>query len=247
MRRLNWQVFAGIGLVVLTAVFALAHYIIFSDAHNLFFYLLLDVVFVPLEVLFVTLVINQLLRSREKRAMLNKLNMVIGAFFGEVGTGLLKRLAAFDRAGARDVRMLLIQSGWTPRDFAEAIRMAGTSEYRLDALSSDLVELRTFLVSKRGFLLRLLENPNLLEHEQFTDLLWAVFHLTEELAHRPAFDSLPGSDTNHLSGDMKRVYVLLVVQWLSYMGHLSQKYPYLYSLAVRTNPFDPNARVVVSG
>ena len=39
--------------------------------------------------------------------------------------------------------------------------------------------------------------------------------------------------------------VLLVREWLSYMEHLKSDYPYLFSLAVRTNPFDPNASVQV--
>jgi hypothetical protein len=34
---------------------------------------------------------------------------------------------------------------------------------------------------------------------------------------------------------------LLVTEWLSYMRHLSDSYPYLFSLAMRTNPFDPQA------
>jgi len=29
------------------------------------------------------------------------------------------------------------------------------------------------------------------------------------------------------------------------MHHLKRNYPYLFSLAIRTNPFDPNARVIV--
>ena len=40
---------------------------------------------------------------------------------------------------------------------------------------------------------------------------------------------------------MKRAYVLLIREWLDYMSHLRTDYPYLYSLAVRTNPFDPEA------
>ena len=40
--------------------------------------------------LLVTLILNQLLNVREKLSMLNKLNMVIGTFFSEVGTALLK-------------------------------------------------------------------------------------------------------------------------------------------------------------
>ncbi len=49
-----------------------------------------------MEVLLVTLIIHQLLSDREKKSRLNKLNMIIGAFFGEVGTKLLKNLTDFD-------------------------------------------------------------------------------------------------------------------------------------------------------
>ena len=101
--------------------------------------------------------------------------------------------------------------------------------------------LKNFLTGKRSFLLGLLENPNLLEHESFTDLLWAVFHLTEELNSRADTTGLPDTDYEHLSGDIKRAYVLLISEWLSYMKHLKVDYPYLFSLAVRTNPFDPDA------
>lgn len=95
--------------------------------------------------------------------------------------------------------------------------------------------------------IRLLENPMLLEHESFTDQLWAVFHLTDELAHRPGFDTLPKSDLDHLSGDMERIYGRLTREWVCYMRHLKDRYPYLFSLAVRLNPFQPEVTPVVTG
>jgi len=94
-------------------------------------------------------------------------------------------------------------------------------------------------------MLSLLANPNLLEHDTFTDLLWAVFHLSEELSSRPDLTRLPRTDNDHLSGDMKRAYMLIITEWLAYMKHLKHDYPYLFSLAVRTNPMDVNASPVV--
>jgi hypothetical protein len=44
-----------------------------------------------------------------------------------------------------------------------------------------------------------------------------------------------------LPGDVQRGYVLLIKEWLAYMAHLQTRYPYLFSLALRTNPFDPFA------
>lgn len=84
-----------------------------------------------------------------------------------------------------------------------------------------------------------------MEHESFTNLLWAVFHFTEELSHRKNLKKLPGSDLKHLSGDIQRSYNLLVDQWLDYMSYLKNNYPYLFSLAMRTNPFDEKASPVV--
>ncbi len=85
----------------------------------------------------------------------------------------------------------------------------------------------------------------MLERQNFSNLLWAVFHFADELTHRKDIKNLPDSDYEHMAGDIKRVYVLLIEEWLDYMKHLQKKYPYLFSLALRTNPFDPNANVVV--
>ena len=100
-------------------------------------------------------------------------------------------------------------------------------------------------MSKKRFLLALLENPNLLEHETFTELLRAVFHLTEELEKRKDIKQLPKADYDHLKLDTERAYNILIYQWVEYMEHLMNNYPYLFSLAMRTNPFDPNATVEI--
>jgi len=96
-------------------------------------------------------------------------------------------------------------------------------------------------IRKNDFLIRLLENPNLLEHESFTEVLRAVFHIVEELEHRKNIKQLSKNDRSHMAGDIKRAYNLLVFEWLSYMRYLKDNYPYLFSLAMRLNPFDENA------
>jgi hypothetical protein len=91
----------------------------------------------------------------------------------------------------------------------------------------------------------LLQNPTLLEHESFTDLLRAVFHLAEELAYREDLSQSTATDRAHMAGDIKRAYHLLVQEWLAYMEYLKESYPYLFSLAMRTNPFDRDASSIV--
>ncbi|MCK7537963.1 MAG: hypothetical protein MZV63_46915 [Marinilabiliales bacterium] len=77
-----------------------------------------------------------------------------------------------------------------------------------------------------------MENPTLLEHDRFTDLLWAVFHLVEELEMRPeSLEGLPAADYAHLSVDVRRAYSRLAGEWLAYALHLKEDYPFLFSLA----------------
>jgi hypothetical protein len=107
----------------------------------------------------------------------------------------------------------------------------------LDYHKIDLEELKKFLSQKRMFLLTLLENPNLLEHDRFTDLLWAVTHLDEELEARKTVTGLPEKDLQHIAGDIQRLYDHLASEWLDYTEHLKSNYSFLFSLVLRTHPF----------
>lgn len=243
--RLRGQIGLCLLLILLSALFYAIHYAIFRDAHHILIYLIGDIGFVFLEVLLVTVIIHQILNEQAKRSMLRKLNMVIGAFFSEVGTELLAYFRDFDTDAEAIAKHLVVDADWSPEYFDRMRAVLEKYHYALDSRTGDLAALRAFLIEKRSFLVRLLENPNLLEHEAFTELLWAVFHLSEELSHRDSVADLPDADYRHLNGDIRRAAILLAQQWVDRMEHLKADYPYLFSLAVRTNPFDPQARVEV--
>ena len=245
MKHIQWQIVLGILLVVLSAIVYVIHFFMFHDAHHIFIYLVGDIAFVPVEVLLVTLIIHKVLSQREKRNRLEKLNMVIGAFFSEVGTRLLTYFSDFDPELDQIRSDLMVTGDWSAKEFSGVGTRLKKYEYSVEIDKVDLEALRAFLIEKRDFLLRLLENPNLLEHEAFTGLLRGVFHLTEELGCRDDVSKLPESDYKHIAGDIRRAYVLLVHQWLDYMKYLKGSYPFLFSLAIRTNPFDLNASPVV--
>lgn len=230
-------------LLALSILLYVVNYVIFRNAHDVLFYLVEDMAFLFIQVLLATVILQRILSAREKRSMLKKLNMVIGAFFSEAGTPLLVYFRDFDKEADQIAQSLHVDTKWSHEQFQQMRRVLSRREYRIDSRQGDLKGLRDFIIAKRQFLLALLENPNLLEHEQFTELLWAVFHLADELSHRPTVQNLPERDYEHLSGDIQRAYALLTREWLSHLEHLKVSYPYLFSLAVRTNPFDPAASV----
>lgn len=245
MKRFNWNFIVGFLLIALSVVLYIMHFFIFKDSHHIFIYFIGDLAFVPIEVLLVTIIIHRMLNMREKRTMMEKLNMVIGAFFNEVGTELMRHFFEFDDNFSTINKHFLSIQNWTKKDFTATRQKLNTFHFDINISKGDLDSLRAFFTEKRDFILMLLQNPNLLEHDTFTDLLWAITHLTEELACRDHCVEVLDSDLEHLAGDMRRAYVILIQEWLDYMNHLRVTYPYLFSLAVRMNPFNPEASPVV--
>jgi hypothetical protein len=220
------------------------HYSIFQDSHHIYIYLLGDIAYLPLEVFLVVIVIERVLTRREKTSMLYKLNMAIGAFFSEIGNYLLADLIKYFNNRDDISRNLNVTASWTPKNFKDADAFAYQLKIDIDISNIDLEELKKFLSRKRTYLLTLLENPNLLEHDRFTDLLWATTHLDEELEARPSLKNLPKSDLNHLAVDIQRMYDHLASEWLDYIQHLKANYPFLFSLVLRTHPFQTKPSAV---
>jgi len=241
----RWKILAGLALVTLSLTLYIGHFLIFQDAHHLLIFLVGDIAFIPFEVFIVTIIIDQMLESREKKQRMEKLNMVIGTFFSNAGIPLLALLAKADPEIHR-IRPEIAQGiSGTDEGFIAVTNCLGSHQCRVLADSLDLFALREFLKNEEDFLLRLVENPMVFEHESFTDLILAITHLDEELRARGNLASLPASDIAHLEGDIHRVYSQLVPAWIRYMEYLKTHYPYLYSLAMRKNPFDPEASAVV--
>ena len=93
----------------------MANYLIFRDTNYMLRLFLAQLGFLPISVLLVTIILNQLLGLRAKAAKLAKLNMVIGAFFSEVGGALLKTLSAYDRSLPDFQARVAHISHWTAR------------------------------------------------------------------------------------------------------------------------------------
>ncbi|SJZ57602.1 hypothetical protein [Selenihalanaerobacter shriftii] len=243
---LNWKTTFALGLIVTSAVVYYIHYNIFKDLHHILIFLVEDIAFIPIEVLIVSLIIHRLLEARDKQKMLKKLNMVIGAFYSELGNDLITKFVSLD-INCQDFRCKLqLDSSWSEDEFQEARNELLNYEHNIKIENiEELQAIKEFLSEEKSFLLDLLENPNLLEHDSFTDLLWAVFHLTEELMYRENIQKMSAKDIEHIEGDIQRAYVHLIEEWIFYMDHLEKDYPYLFSLAVRINPFNDKSNVEI--
>ncbi len=199
----------------------------------------------PLNLLLMTFIFNKLLTVHNKREKKQKRDMLVGVFFSECGNSLLRMMANLDQSRGQLNECTGKPEHWDGKGQEKIYELFSAYKPNFKAEREDLAHIRTALNKEHKYLLTLIDHPALVGHGKFSDLVWALFHLEDELNHRSDFNALPDSDIDHLSGDIARVYNHILSQWVDYIVYLKGNYPYLYSLAIRTSPFKAEADVVI--
>lgn len=249
-KHLSWKAKFSILMVVLIIVIYGSNYLVLGDAEHIISYVWTHLGFIPVDILLVAFLLDEIIERKEKEAMLEKLDMLMSTFFSEVGNDLIKQLSTVNEHKANTENLKSIKT-WNEEDFDNKLNELKESSVRFKAEISPeereefLDSLRTLLASKRELIINLINNPNLLEKEEFTSLITAILHLDEELEHRKDLALVNDTDFNHLNGDMERVYNILIHEWVYYLKYLYKHYPYMIALMIRTNPFDETADVYV--
>lgn len=245
----NWKIKYGIIFLIITIIiYGLFIILGMGDSHEVTHYIWLHLGFIPLDLLLLGLIIEDLLSKKEKEAFQEKLDMIVASFFSEMGNDLITKLSSVN---SNKISSLESIRKWDLKDYNNALKFLkeNPSEIVIMNLSDDkiifLKDLRELLHNNRSFLVNLINNPNLLEKEEFSALLLAIFHLCDELELREDFTKISKADFNHLKIDVDRVYSNIVYEWVRYLRHLYIFHPYMLSIAIRTNPFDKDASIYV--
>lgn len=237
MKKIRWQIIFAVVLTVVSALLFTAHFFMFHDAYNIFFYLFHGVAFIPIQVIIVGLILDRIIEKKENEKLLKKLNMVIGLFFSEVGHNFVSEVSKHDKNLENSIELFNIKGTQSLKEICEVKDNLKSYKGELEIDIAALVKIREMLLKKRDFLVKLLENPILLEHDTFTELLMSVFHISEEFVYRCDIEHLSDEDVKHLANDVARAYNYIVTEWIVYIIYLKKEYPYLYNSAILTNPF----------
>jgi len=185
------------------------------------------------------------IERRQCKIRSERTNVLVGLFMSEIGTPLLDLLHCADPALSEIHQDAQPGQQWSEADFLSLRDKLSRHKYALEPKLVRPQALHDLLEKKTDMLMRLLENPMLMEREEFTETLRATAHLREELAARPGLSDLPPSDLAHLARDAERAYGHIARGWLANMSYLKGSYPYLFSLALRNNPFNENRCAIV--
>ena len=249
--KTNWKIKLGIVLLLVSLIVYLIAYFNLHDPDKVIFHLVVDLAFMPLDVLLVVLFVEGIINKKEKEKSMEKMDMITSVFFSKIGTVILSKLSTLDINMDKIQHIVENIGKWSEKDFKKFLKEFKNSDYgfyleRGYSIEQEFfIELQKFLIEKRDFLIRLIENPSLMEKDNFSNLILGILHLDDELEKRDFEKPITKPDYNHLIIDISRVYSSLIYEWVSYLHYIKIHYPYMFSIAIRTNPFDSNADIYV--
>lgn len=246
----KWKIRFSIMMIIAAIVIFGTNYLVLKDTHSIVSYVWLHIGFIPIDIILVAFILEEIMSRKEKEAIFEKLDMIMSTFFSEIGNDLMKNISAANEFNGSTNHLKEIIN-WQDEDYEEELKRLSKEgiDFKSNIKGKEreefLTNLRELLASKREFLISLINNPHLFEKDEFSGLLITILHLDEELEHRNDLTQISDVDFNHLNGDIKRVYSNLVYQWIYYLKYLNKHYPYIISLIIRTNPFDENADIYI--
>ncbi|CEN84891.1 hypothetical protein GOD95_02960 [Paeniclostridium sordellii] len=228
MKKIRYYFVISFILIALSAVMFLIHYLVFGQALNTAYYSLMNLCFIPINSLVVTIILEKLIDYRAKKDRIEKINMLVGIFFTEVGGKLMHLIIDSDKDAKNYITNF--------EDLNNIKKCLNEYDYKVDMNNIDLCSIKNILLENNNLFVTLISNENVFQHQIFTDLLMSVVHLRDEIIFMEKDDSLE-LNINHLENDVIRVYKNISIQWISYLEYLNKSYPFLYNNAIRVNPF----------
>ena len=89
----NWKIKFAIIMFVLAVVIFLARYLIFGDGEEIIAYLWKHIGFIPIDILIVAFLLEGIMGKKEHEAILEKIDMLMGTFFSELGYDLIREFS----------------------------------------------------------------------------------------------------------------------------------------------------------
>ena len=224
-------------LLCASALLYAIHYLIFRDLHHLAIFGLHELAFVPLEVILVTLGLDQLVEKTHREEARSKVSIIETLYFNESGGTMLRYLTSFDPDAARLRELLQVTEDWHSSDFRQAIRQLKSYPFLLDLDRIDFFGLHYHLSQRHEYYRSMLENPALTQSEAFTEMIMKIYLLWEELDGRTNLYQLPEKDRTYLAELLHEIYRELTEYWLDNVYNHSIHNRFRLHRAIESNPF----------
>ena len=152
----SWKIRFAIIMFVLAVVIFLARYLIFGDGEEIIAYLWKHIGFIPIDILIVAFLLEGIMGKKEHEAILEKIDMLMGTFFSELGNDLIRELSKVN-ANKINTENLKDIKNWNDKDYDNKMKelKANGIDFKADIPKEEreefLSNIHSILVDKREF------------------------------------------------------------------------------------------------
>lgn len=221
----------------------LFHFIFFREILSTISAIIISLAFIPVQMIFDTLVIDNIMERREKSKREKKINMIVGSFYNILGNELLSFLVDVDPDNPSIKSLTKVSKGCCDDDFCNLKYDLLEYDFKINIEEIDLERLKDILLKNNSFLVDLMISSVIDEDEEFSKMIMSVAHLRDELTSRMKNKSLYEYEFIHIKADIEYSYKLLTNQWVDYMKHLKKFYKELFIKALIESPFDDRSKI----
>lgn len=219
----------SIFLLMISLILYISQVMIFRQPETTAFYIFQDLAFLPVTIAIATLVVGYLMEEHDRQERINRTRMLTSSFFTDVGNELLRILIT---QGHYEIPLLLLTDECKNKTEEELKHSIEKMNFQVSWTPETEREIQNLLDAQHDSMLIITSNPALLDHEIFTDMLWAIFHLKDEMKGR-ASENISSADQKHLESDAKRVFDLLLLDWMNHLNYMKKEYPYYYDKSTK--------------
>ena len=150
IRIFKGKLILGALLISLSIAIYFLQIVLFNDSRNTEFYFLQDMAFVPLQVLFVTLILDEILNMREKQLKVKKMNLIISTFYSELGITLVKSLSEFILNFDQLKSELNANTNWSNINSKKMRKTINNFKVIADSRKGNLESLKNYLIDQKS-------------------------------------------------------------------------------------------------
>lgn len=228
MKKTVYYTLISIALILISLSLFSLHIMIFKNTLNTLNDTLINIAFIPIDILVVTIIFDNIVDYKNYKDRNNKLNMLVGLFYNEIGFQLMHYIIQGDKNAIN-----LITDFSNINELENLLR---NHNYVVNIDNIDIKSIKNLLYNNNSLLINLISNENIILYDDFTDLLMDVTHIRDEIIFIEKY-GFPELGQDHIEEDLDRLYNIITLEWIKYIRYLEKTYPFLYHNAVRLNPF----------
>ena len=93
MKR-DWKIKFSILMIIAAIIIFGTNYLVLKDTHSIVSYVWLHIGFIPIDIIIVAFILEDIMSRKEKEAIYEKLDMLISTFFTEIGNELIEEFSS---------------------------------------------------------------------------------------------------------------------------------------------------------